>query len=354
MELTLASNIKKFRKERKLTQEQLAEVLGVTTGAVYKWESGMSVPELNLIVEMADFFDTSVDVLLGYKMKDNRIEYAGKRLFEYIQQKNAEVLPEAEKLLKKYPNSFDVVYRAAQTYLFFASVSDDRHELDRALELYEQSLLLLPQNTDPAINDATIYSEIASVYSLKGDKEKSVQLLKDHNAGGLYNVIIGELLAVDLGRPEEAEKYLAQVLLQGFAKVFTLTVGYSVVFLERRDYASAEKILNWGINLTKDIKDQSKPDYCDKAFASIYVIKAYAEMMQKKHDDARESMKRAVEHAASFDANPLYTLDGFKVKIHKGGIGINDGAGATAKESLEMTLKKIDSKELYEMYDSIK
>ena len=37
METKLAENIRAFRKERSLTQEQLAEVLGVTTGAVYKW-----------------------------------------------------------------------------------------------------------------------------------------------------------------------------------------------------------------------------------------------------------------------------------------------------------------------------
>ena len=66
----LAENIRVLRKERSLTQEQLAEVLGVTTGAVYKWEAKLSQPELNMVMELADFFDTSVDVLLGYEMKD--------------------------------------------------------------------------------------------------------------------------------------------------------------------------------------------------------------------------------------------------------------------------------------------
>ena len=60
----LAENIRVLRKERSLTQEQLAEVLGVTTGAVYKWEAKLSQPELNMVMELADFFDTSVDVLL--------------------------------------------------------------------------------------------------------------------------------------------------------------------------------------------------------------------------------------------------------------------------------------------------
>ena len=61
MELTLAQNIRSYRKQRKMTQEQLSEVLGVTVGAVHKWESGLSVPELPMIVEMADFFDVSED-----------------------------------------------------------------------------------------------------------------------------------------------------------------------------------------------------------------------------------------------------------------------------------------------------
>ena len=353
MELTLASNIKTFRKERKLTQEQLAEVLGVTTGAVYKWESGMSVPELNLIVEMADFFDTSVDVLLGYKMKDNRIESVGLRLFEYIKSKNPEALPEAEKLLKKYPNSFNVVYRCAQTYLFFASLGNKNGERERALELYNQSLVLLPQNTNPKVNEATIYGEIASVYSLKGDKEKCVELLKEHNAGGMYNSEIGEALAGELNRPEEGEKYLLADFLEIFGKIFTLTAGYAEVFFDRKDYESGLKILSWGINLTKDIKEQKKADFCDKAFSSLYTMKAYAELKLKKRKEAEESVGKALEHATHFDENPNYTIGGFKIKVGKGDIGINDGSGATAKAAMEKVLKKLDSKELSDILKTL-
>ncbi|MBQ7647050.1 MAG: helix-turn-helix transcriptional regulator, partial [Clostridia bacterium] len=59
MKMMLAENIRAFRKERSLTQEQLSEALGVTAGAVYKWEAKLSIPELELIIQMADFFDTS-------------------------------------------------------------------------------------------------------------------------------------------------------------------------------------------------------------------------------------------------------------------------------------------------------
>ena len=116
MEMKLAETIRSFRKRRKLTQEQLAEVLGVTSGAVYKWEAGLSIPDLTLIMEMADFFDASVDVLLGYAVTDNRLESTVKRLQAYRRSKDRNGLAEGEKALGKYPNSFRIVSASAALY----------------------------------------------------------------------------------------------------------------------------------------------------------------------------------------------------------------------------------------------
>ncbi|MFQ9805283.1 MAG: helix-turn-helix transcriptional regulator [Christensenellales bacterium] len=55
MAFALSEHIRSLRKARGLTQEQLAEALGVTVGAVYKWESRLSLPELPMLVQLADF-----------------------------------------------------------------------------------------------------------------------------------------------------------------------------------------------------------------------------------------------------------------------------------------------------------
>ena len=101
METRIAENIRAYRKKRGLTQEQLAEVLGVSVGAVYKWESRSSLPELRLIMEMADFFDVSVDVLLGYKMKDNQLNATVERLRQASRGRDYDTLSEAEKAIMK-------------------------------------------------------------------------------------------------------------------------------------------------------------------------------------------------------------------------------------------------------------
>ncbi len=135
--------------ERSLTRKQLSEALGVTAGAVYKWEAKLSIPKLELIIQMADFFDTSVDVLLGYEIKDNRLEAMVKRLLEYRRSKDRDGLAEAEKALKKYPHSFQILTQSAALYRAFGYGSGDKALFHRAPELLEQSRLLLSRNEDP-------------------------------------------------------------------------------------------------------------------------------------------------------------------------------------------------------------
>lgn len=154
MENKLAENIRTFRKQRALTQEQLAEVLGVTVGAVYKWEARLSQPELSTIMELADFFDTSVDVLLGYELKDNRLRTTAARLKKYQSDKDEAGLAEAEKALKKYPNSFEIVFNAAGLFSVFGTERGEKRLMRRALELLEKSRQLIAQNLSTLTNDA--------------------------------------------------------------------------------------------------------------------------------------------------------------------------------------------------------
>jgi len=67
----LSGNIARYRKDSNLTQEALADKLGITFQAVSKWETGQSVPDTMLLPEIAKILNVSVDKLLGYVASRN-------------------------------------------------------------------------------------------------------------------------------------------------------------------------------------------------------------------------------------------------------------------------------------------
>lgn len=61
-----------LRKNARLTQQQLADALHVSAAAVSKWETGVSVPDLDMLCALADFFQISMDTLLCYTPRQSR------------------------------------------------------------------------------------------------------------------------------------------------------------------------------------------------------------------------------------------------------------------------------------------
>ncbi len=61
----LSNNLKRIRKSKGLSQEELAIKLNVVRQTVSKWENGLSVPDSDMLIILADELDTSVSVLLG-------------------------------------------------------------------------------------------------------------------------------------------------------------------------------------------------------------------------------------------------------------------------------------------------
>lgn len=67
----LNENIAFFRKKRGITQEELANALGVTNQAVSKWESGKCAPDIQLLPDIAEYFNISIDKLFGHSVNSD-------------------------------------------------------------------------------------------------------------------------------------------------------------------------------------------------------------------------------------------------------------------------------------------
>ena len=65
MENKFKDNLKLLRQEKGIGQVELAQKLGVSKGIISLWENGLREPTMNSLIEMAKFFDVSIDYLVG-------------------------------------------------------------------------------------------------------------------------------------------------------------------------------------------------------------------------------------------------------------------------------------------------
>ena len=71
--MTFAENLKMLRKQAGMSQEQLAEKLGVSRQAVTKWETGAGIPDIENIMAISALFDISIDDLLSNERDSKKV-----------------------------------------------------------------------------------------------------------------------------------------------------------------------------------------------------------------------------------------------------------------------------------------
>ena len=115
--MELGNNIKELRKQKGLRQEQLAEAMGVSTASVSKWETNQSFPELTLLAELADFFEVSIDTLIGHNLSADRMETLIAQMEKAVDDRDEDAAATlCEKILRNYPNNSRAVEACADGY----------------------------------------------------------------------------------------------------------------------------------------------------------------------------------------------------------------------------------------------
>ena len=136
MNIYFSETIRRLRKERGLTQEALADVLGVSFQAVSKWERGESYPDIEILPDIAEYFGASVDELLGVNRAENEKEILG-IIEEYdnltdLDKKRA-IITDA---IEKYPNDFRLKLRFMGDLAFGRNDGECNKNLNRIRAIY--------------------------------------------------------------------------------------------------------------------------------------------------------------------------------------------------------------------------
>ena len=195
---SFGETLKKLRRQKDMTQEQLAEYVNISPQSVSKWETNLTLPDITIIPILANIFDVSADVLLGIDitLKNECIEKIEKEAFNYLFTGQYE---EAKKILrgalKEYPNSYRLMTVLALTLRNIAwntkTEADKKALNDEIISLCEK---ILAECTDDKVRNCAI-QYLCYTYCDTGENEKAMDLVnklpgKDINSDYLIGVIL--------------------------------------------------------------------------------------------------------------------------------------------------------------------
>lgn len=176
--ISIGMTIKTLRKKRGLTQEQLAEYLGVTSRAVSQWERGRTAPDIAQLPILANIFEVSTDVLLGIDTgaKEKKIT-AALREAENLASRGYG-LEAAELLrprLKEYPDSCRLM-KALMDALFKVEVNlEGAAKKETIREMIRLGEKILETCTDDDIRHNTVQT-LCIIYPEAGETDKALAL----------------------------------------------------------------------------------------------------------------------------------------------------------------------------------
>lgn len=146
----IGSFLKELRKEKNITQEQLAETLGVSGRTVSRWETGTNMPDISLLVDMAEMFDVSVpEIINGERKNENMSE----EVKETAQSLSVYATSEKEGIVKEIRDLSLIGLVALIIYFFFDITKIGmENEIVQNISMYCQTLvyvviLMIPMHT---------------------------------------------------------------------------------------------------------------------------------------------------------------------------------------------------------------
>ncbi|MDR0857723.1 MAG: helix-turn-helix domain-containing protein [Oscillospiraceae bacterium] len=183
MNIYIAENIRRLRRERGITQEKLADSLGVTTQAVSKWERGEAFPDITLVLPIAGYFGITADVLLSHDetKTEERIQRYFNECYELTDE--AERLELLKAVIGEFPDDLRVIELYALNLPSFTALIPDKERKETFVQLCTR---ILNEGTQEASRNR-ITLALARHYAEEGDYEKAEELVRRFPDPAAYN-----------------------------------------------------------------------------------------------------------------------------------------------------------------------
>ena len=180
--MNIGTTIKKLRREKEMTQETLAEYLGVSVSAVSQWESEKTMPDLSLIAPLCNLLDITSDELLGINLaqKQKKIDALCEEADAYdTRGYGTEAYRVLKDGLRAYPDSYEIMWR--MMYVTFRLGYSKDHSKEEREAFTDEAIRFGETILEKCLNDSTRHSAIqvlCMIYPKRGNRDRAVELAK--------------------------------------------------------------------------------------------------------------------------------------------------------------------------------
>lgn len=295
--------IRKYRKAKELTQEEMASRLGVTAPAVNKWENGNTMPDITLLAPISRLLDVSLNELLSFEEALTTQE-----IRELVQQTDQKFSVEsydaafawAKKQIEKYPNCEALIHSLAMQldgYRLMQELPENQEQDAFILSCYERLL----QSNDESVRTAAADS-LYGYYLRKEQYEKAEEYLAFFSVQNLERKRKQAVLYEKSGDLQKAYQAYEEILLADYQILAAVFHGLFVMELRESDlekaryYVGKEKALaelfemgdyhihSADLDLVREQKDREKTLLCVQGILdSIDSISAFTEAPLYSH-----------------------------------------------------------------------
>ena len=314
MNVKIGTKIKVLRKRDDITQERLAEVLGVTNQAVSKWESGSSYPDIEYISPIANFFNVTTDYLFDHDTAEKR-----RKIDEYCEKHHEHqfaVKPIDERIdmmrqaLAEFPAEEKLLFRLAVTLYqkisghgrYTTEIIDGKYyihdyEKHKSFGVWEEAVKIFEELLATSLDDSIRHESrllLSLIYAYIGEKDKVLEIAEQ--CSEIYQSKEKILTALD-GKDEEVykQKYLLSLILSLNGPFLDLPVFF---IRDNNVNNEAYKIM---INFYKFIFSDGNYGGYNIKLQRLYTRYADSLTWQGRYDEAFEALENAYNHAEKFE-----------------------------------------------------